>query len=90
MFEPVTYTTLPPEVAIPVGVTKLSVTAAREVNVSALLTKLPFCFTFAPNTAAVDTGSSVTISAELTKWLEAPALASSDKNAESRMCEPEV
>ena len=66
-FEPVTYTTLPPEIAIPVGVTELSVTAARDVNVSALLTKLPFCFTLALNTAAVEIGSSVTTSAELTK-----------------------
>ena len=67
MFEPVTNTTLPPEIAIPVGVTELSVTAARDANVSALLTKLPFCFTLALNTAAVEIGSSVTTSAELTK-----------------------
>jgi hypothetical protein len=68
MFEPVTDTTLPPEMAIPLGLIGLleaNSIAAREVNVSALLVKFPFAFTRAMYTLAVDGESSDTIRAEL-------------------------
>ena len=65
IFEPVTDTTLPPEVAIPLGLMEVNPIAARDVNVSALLVKLPFAFTRATYTFAVDGESSDTIRAEL-------------------------
>lgn len=65
MFEPVTDTTLPPEMAIPLGLMEVNSIAAREVNVSALLVKFPFAFTRAMYTLAVDGESSDTIRAEL-------------------------
>ena len=65
IFEPLTDTPLPPEVALTLGLMEVNPIAARDVNVSALLVKLPFAFTRAMYTFAVDGESSDTIRAEL-------------------------
>ena len=58
---------VPNEHDIPLGLMEVNPIAARDVNVSALLVKLPFAFTRAMYTFAVDGESSDTIRAELWK-----------------------